>query len=292
MDLRIRFSIPEIRATALRTKTQFRRVVDLEKLEISVPKLVRSELPIPPVAQAEPGIYPATTNPHGAICAVLSDPRLGSEPRDRRLGMKPGEFHFRCPYGDGKTVLANLGERQIWMIVPSVETQLRVCETWSQSATDKYIVGYRADGECGAWMGDGAGGWVWVRHGWINGVARDKHGAHFGHSRYGGRWRPWNTMPPWASRFRLAIRSIRFERLQDITRDDAIAEGIPQTAGEATALGMFDNSRDFGHEWDNRTSVENFAYVWDATNMGRGVPFSANPWCWVGTYELVPRQVF
>lgn len=97
-------------------------------------------------------------------------------------------------------------------------------------------------------------------------------------------WRGPVLMPRWASRIALEVLSVRAQQLQEITAEDAIAEGIPQSAGEAAALGLIDLAKTPGHEWDNRTSVENFALAWDRINSKR-VPWATNPWVWVLTFR-------
>lgn len=92
--------------------------------------------------------------------------------------------------------------------------------------------------------------------------------------------RPGIFMPRWASRIDLEVCSVSVERLQDISLEDARAEGIPQTYGEALPLGLATQSEP-GYEWDNRTSVENFARLWNSINGKRaGCDWSANPHVW------------
>lgn len=45
-----------------------------------------------------------------------------------------------------------------------------------------------------------------------------------------GRWRSAATMPQWASRLSLEVKSVRVQRLQDINESDAIAEGVAMLA--------------------------------------------------------------
>lgn len=96
-----------------------------------------------------------------------------------------------------------------------------------------------------------------------------------------GPWRPSIHMPRWASRLTLELCSVRVERLQEMTEEDARAEGIPQTGAEAERLGLWDMSREPGYLWDNRTSVENFRRLWDELNAARGHPFEGGCFVWV-----------
>lgn len=81
-------------------------------------------------------------------------------------------------------------------------------------------------------------------------------------------WKPSIHMPRWASRLTLEITRIRVERVQDISEEDAIAEGC------------FDEK---AH--DGSLPSEIFRALWDSLNTERGYPWSANNWVWV--YDFV-----
>jgi len=87
-------------------------------------------------------------------------------------------------------------------------------------------------------------------------------------------WRPAIHMPRRLSRLLLEVVDVRVQRVCEISLDDARAEGIPQTGAEAHELGLHDMNQEPGHEWDNRTSVENFSRLWDRINGKRRVPTS------------------
>lgn len=78
-------------------------------------------------------------------------------------------------------------------------------------------------------------------------------------------WRPSIHMPRWASRIDIEITGVRVERVQDISEEDAIAEGIPP--------------------WDRDPNGVvpriGFASLWDSINGERGYGWDANPWVWV-----------
>jgi hypothetical protein len=92
------------------------------------------------------------------------------------------------------------------------------------------------------------------------------------------RWNGWASsalMPRWASRITLEIVSVRVERLQDISEEDAIAEGcemdgdFPRPQPDASGIGEVG--------WD--TAVEWYSWLWESIN-GFG-SWDLNPWVWV-----------
>ena len=86
-------------------------------------------------------------------------------------------------------------------------------------------------------------------------------------------WRPSIYMPRWACRFTVRIISVRPERLQDITEQDAQAEGVD---GSYTNLGNGD--------FDVWMPKDEFRTLWNSLNGDRH-PWSSNPWVWRIEYE-------
>lgn len=98
-------------------------------------------------------------------------------------------------------------------------------------------------------------------------------------------------MPRWASRLTLTVTEVRVERLQDISQQDAIAEGpgfIGKITGEvcdsATAhrLGL-------GPRW--RTARDWYADLWDSLNAHRGVGWETNPWVVAVSFTVERRNI-
>lgn len=86
------------------------------------------------------------------------------------------------------------------------------------------------------------------------------------------RWKPSIFMPKKACRLRLLIKSIRIERLQKITEEDALAEGVYQRAEEVN-----------GGVCYLETARYAFRTLWDSIN-GKG-SWDNNPWVWVIEFE-------
>ena len=85
-----------------------------------------------------------------------------------------------------------------------------------------------------------------------------------------GTWHPSIHMPKEAARIWLKVTDVRVERLQDMTDDDAEAEGCFDYS--STALGFFD-------VWDSTIKKsDRDRYGWEA-----------NPWVWVIQFERCER---
>lgn len=94
-----------------------------------------------------------------------------------------------------------------------------------------------------------------------------------------GPWpmRPSIHMPRWASRITLEITSVRIERVQDISEEDAKAEGAtPHHLGNASF-----------QMYPTEPYQAGFARIWDSLNAERGFGWDANPWVWVIEFRSV-----
>jgi hypothetical protein len=87
------------------------------------------------------------------------------------------------------------------------------------------------------------------------------------------RCKPGIHMPRWASRLALEIAKVRVERVQEISEEDAIAEGISDTTLSASYSGT-------AHKTHGRCKLE-YASLWDHLNAKRGFAWDTNPWVWV-----------
>jgi hypothetical protein len=78
-------------------------------------------------------------------------------------------------------------------------------------------------------------------------------------------------MPKSMARTWLEITNVRVERVQDISEEDAIAEGIMPFGREFTFNGGLHLSR---------TAKESYAALWDSINRKKH-PYEENSWVWV-----------
>jgi hypothetical protein len=84
-------------------------------------------------------------------------------------------------------------------------------------------------------------------------------------------WRPSIFMPKEAARIWLEVTNVRVERLQEITYDDCLREGM----------------------WDYGTDVDTlaaFQELWQKLNAKRGYGWDVNPWVFVIEFKRVSHE--
>lgn len=118
-----------------------------------------------------------------------------------------------------------------------------------------------------------AGGRLWIKETWRETASGTVYYLADEPDHVGAGWKSPRFMPRWASRITLELTSVRVERVQDISEDDARAEGVtlePQHGllnGKPASLAPMTYRLAFG-------------WLWDAIN-GKRAPWASNAWVWV-----------
>jgi hypothetical protein len=132
---------------------------------------------------------------------------------------------------------------------------------------------------------------LWVRETWYKNYPH-KYGKYFyradgeetdiplvtgGTTAYGKadglKWRPSIHMPREAARIFLRVRTVRVERVQEITEVDAEAEGIEPKGIIHVVSARY-----------------RFAQLWNDLNAKRGYGWDTNPFVWVIEFEQISRE--
>lgn len=107
-----------------------------------------------------------------------------------------------------------------------------------------------------------------------------------------GDWtkpKPGIHMPRWASRITLLVTDVRVERVQDISEEDAIAEGIEDVTRQITpndpSLRFWRRYRDGSGVGYVDSAIGSYASLWTSIN-GPG-SWNANPWVAALSFERV-----
>lgn len=219
--------------------------------------------------QAAAHVEFASVNRDGAGDWVAWRPTPMTDEATARIYPNGGGFH--CPYGKP-------GDR------------LLVRETWQYANWTRRgepILRYRADDETVLF------GWdqipldwhekledVWAGLSESENYSIDQRAAD-------RKWRPSLFMPRWAARLALRVVDVRVERLQEISKADAIAEGLDsftvnygRTVNTMT-MWRARNCDDGGYP----NPIECFENLWDSINAKRGWSWEVNPWVWVVEFE-------
>ena len=182
------------------------------------------------------------------------------------VGKHGNIFSLNCPYGVP-------GDR-LWVR----ETFQDYCPIWS-----------------GGWCGHGTREGIEKEHGVWYGAGAPHRGPLPADPPL--KWKPSIHMPRWASRITLEIVSVRVERLQEISEEDAEKEGVPVnqrapdllhpsnlcvTCGQHRHTHVGKNMVCFGGKgtvFSNWTYKGGFSYLWESIH-GPG-SWEQNPWVWV-----------
>lgn len=88
-------------------------------------------------------------------------------------------------------------------------------------------------------------------------------------------WRPSIHMPRWASRLTLTVTDVRVQRLQEISEEDAMAEGVEPVLGPSGG--------------SNTPHVEGFRNLWNATHGSYA--WATNPWVAAISFSVERRNI-
>lgn len=126
----------------------------------------------------------------------------------------------------------------------------------------------------------GPGDRLWVRETWAKSDELEIHEHAKAGYTYRADWDNWDDMeqrdfkwkspihmPRWASRLTLEITNVRAQRLQDISEEDAAAEGVIELRPTTCS------------------ARDDYRAMWDAIN-GKKHPWESNPWIWALTFKV------
>jgi hypothetical protein len=135
---------------------------------------------------------------------------------------------------------------------------------------------------------------LWVRETWmpralglaISRVMKPHYRADADSDRpeWRGLWKPSIFMPRWASRLTLTVTDVRVQRLQDISEEDAIAEGITEAPD-----GWWSADHKAGAPLAGCDARGAYYCLWNHIN-GPG-SWDANPWIVAPTFAVERRNI-
>jgi hypothetical protein len=109
----------------------------------------------------------------------------------------------------------------------------------------------------------------------VHNIETDGGGWNWEHTSI--HWKPSIFMPRWASRITLEITNVRVQRVQEISEEDALAEGIWPPCPES-----------FHEDVEVDPATVRYASLWDDINLKRGYGFNSNPWVWAISFRRLP----
>jgi len=102
------------------------------------------------------------------------------------------------------------------------------------------------------------------------------------------KWKPSIHMPKEAARIFLRVTNVRAERLQDISADDCIEEGIVIEWSDELPKPSY-QSLAYSEKRVKPAFIKAFAALWNNINEKRGYGWDTNPWVWVYEFERIEK---
>lgn len=171
---------------------------------------------------------------------------------------------------------------------------LYVQEAWRIRRANRYYadahIEFRAGGGRIVKFEEGGEGVVLLfPHGRSDSANRDDYDSFIGKWGVRSKWHPSIHMPREAARIFLRVTDVQVERLQDITEEQARAEGVSPVM-ITTDLDKPEDDREW-HEW--APALPGFIILWNSTikKVDRALyGWDANPWVWVIEFERISRE--
>lgn len=176
-------------------------------------------------------------------------------PGKRTFGIWGEEWHIKCPYAGGDVLYA----KETWGILyPNYEVCRGEAALNRMDYGDKLIPVYKTD-------------------------------HRYGNDTGKMLWRPSTHLPKWAARIWLEITEVRCERLQDISEEDAIAEGVDwktcKTYQTIPQIERMINGRGLSTTVDY---ISGFHRLWDSIAKPQH-NWAANPWVFAYVFKRVEK---
>jgi hypothetical protein len=197
---------------------------------------------------------------------------------------RPTKIIYECAIGDTKiepkfqdTLMAKWILKTLKCPFGQPGDRLWVKETWQAVSPDE---NYRIIEECNI---------IYAATDIHPGFLASEYRYHNGYKNDDGAdvIYPWESsihMPLWASRITLEVEDIRVELVQDITEDDAKAEGIDPEF--EMSVEEFYNKKIS----PNSTYKLGFKHVWDSLYAKKGFGWDNSLPVWVGKFKIVERK--
>jgi hypothetical protein len=165
---------------------------------------------------------------------------------EKMLGIKPAEFEWVCPYGQ-------------------VGDHLRVRESLREGDDGVWV--YAADNEpVGCDRVDEGAMLTWAHH---------KEASHCSSIH----------MPLWASRITLEVTEVHVERVNDISDEDAMSEGVYEWY---KAVQLPHEGWSYWSPQHGSGAASKFKELWNSINGTRpGCSWADNPWVWAIAFKRV-----